>query len=105
MPNSTILGSLFDLGPSEQKKLAVWAKGIVIIGREHEAHLWRYDKFYSLIYYLDHGNRGSEHGWEFDHFPTPKWMGGPDDISNLRPLHWRNNAGLGPLSGLGGSGL
>ena len=98
---STLAGLFAGIDWLELKKRDVWAKGLVIPGREHEAHIWRYDAFYSLIKYEDYGNRYSANGWEFDHNPIPKWMGGSDDISNLRPLHCRNNTALGASSGLG----
>ena len=46
-----------------------------------------------------YGDRGSYHGWEIDHIIPEKVLndaGVPqeliDDIDNLRPMHWRNNA-------------
>jgi hypothetical protein len=85
----------------EDKKRLVWAKGIIIPGREHEAYWVRWDAYYTEIHYNDHGNRDALYGWEMDHYPIPAWLGGSDDVSNLRPLHHRNNTALGPLSGLG----
>jgi hypothetical protein len=86
----------------EARKIEVWRKAIIIPGEASLAHLWRWDAYYDLIYFPDHGKRDSDYGWEFDHYPVPKWMGGRDIISNLRPLHWRNNNALGGLGGLGG---
>ena len=51
------------------------------------------------IRFSDYGDRNSEFGWEFDHYPIPASLGGSDDIFNLRPLHCTTNASLGGLLG------
>ncbi len=38
------------------------------------------------------------HGWEVDHI-IPKWMGGTDHPSNLRPRHWEGNSRAGGILG------
>ena len=38
-----------------------------------------------------YGDRTSDYGWEIDH-TKPVSEGGSDDLSNLRPLQWENNA-------------
>ncbi|MBI2621069.1 MAG: HNH endonuclease [Candidatus Levybacteria bacterium] len=40
-----------------------------------------------------YGSRSSQNntGWEIDHI-KPESDGGTDDLSNLRPLQWYNNA-------------
>ena len=83
------------------RRVAVWQKGTPIPGC-HPAY-WRRDDYGYRISYAQYGNRHSEFGWEFDHI-VPAALGGPDDISNLRPLYWRVNASrqpmLAPLPGL-----
>ena len=80
----------------ESRKRAVWSKGHKVLG--FDPSIVRQDDKGYRIYYAEYGNRLSEYGWEIDHI-TPVALGGPDDISNLRPLHWRANARLGGLLG------
>jgi hypothetical protein len=103
LPSSDVYGLAY-FNAYEQKKLEVWVKAAVIPSYEHLAHHMRMDALGSIIVFSQYGDRAADFGWEFDHFPVPAWMGGSDDVSNLRPLHWRNNAVLGPLSGLGSLG-
>ena len=76
----------------EQRKLAVWAKGTLIIGY-HEA-VYRRDYMGRAMRYSDYGNRSSDYGWEYGHIVAAA-LGGSDAISNLRPEHWRTNASAG----------
>ena len=64
----------------------VWSKGIIIAG-QNPAH-WRKDQCGAWIGLQFYGNRDSEYGWEIDHIDPD----GGDNISNLRPLQWTNNA-------------
>jgi hypothetical protein len=82
------------------KKLAVWIKGTPIQG--WDAAEWRYDALGYVIRFSAYGDRSSEWGWEFDHYPIAYSLGGSDDITNLRPLHYLPNASLGGI--LGGIG-
>lgn len=83
--NTTLNGSSW----SESQKQAVWKKGTPIDG--YSADIWRRDICGSAMKYSDHGDRNSEYGWEIDHIkPVSKYPS--DDLSNLQPLHWRNNA-------------
>jgi hypothetical protein len=93
------LGLLGAFGaPAEQRKWDVWNKGALIPG--YDSTIWRRDQLGYIIWFSDYGDRNSEYGWEIDHIIATA-IGGSDDLSNLRPLHFRANAGLGGvLSGL-----
>lgn len=70
------------------KRIAVWIKGSVIPG--YDPTIWRRDSMGLAIRYSDYGNTDSEYGWHIDHI-IPKDKYGSDDITNLQPLHWKNN--------------
>lgn len=79
------------------KRRAIWAKAHPIFGEDRNAV--RRDDDNRVIHFDCYGNRDSPYGWEFDHYPVAKCLGGTDDISNLRPLHWQGNASRGGLLG------
>lgn len=80
-------------GPwTEAEKLAVWKKGKTIEG--YSPAIWRRDKCNKNIKWSEHGNRNSKNGWEIDHI-NPVSNGGDDNLSNLQPLQWSNNADKG----------
>lgn len=81
--------------PDEHKRLLVWQKATPIIG--YDPAVWRRDQYGYTIRYADYGDRSSEFGWEIDHI-SPSFLGGGDELGNLRPLHWRKNASLGGLA-------
>ncbi len=63
----------------------VWEKAKII--KNYNPDLWRKDECNAWIKRSNHGNRNSLYGWEIDHI-SPS---GGDNISNLRPLQWKNN--------------
>lgn len=69
----------------QQTVINVWQKGNIIPG--NNPNVFRQDSCGAWIRFSDYGNRQSKYGWEIDHI-TP---GGPDYLSNLRPLQWKNN--------------
>lgn len=68
---------------------AVWQKGTVIPG--YNSKEYRKDKCGKWMKFGDHGNRNAQYGWEIDHI-NPVSNGGGDEIGNLQPMHWSNNA-------------
>lgn len=71
----------------ERLKIDVWIKGIPIPG-ENSAR-YRMDFMGNGMRFDAHGQEGPE-GWEIDHI-YPAALGGSDALTNLQPLHWREN--------------
>ena len=67
----------------------VWEKARYV-NAENEKKGFRKDQCGAWINFNNYGDRESLWGWEIDHI-TPVADGGPDVVSNLRPLHWKNN--------------
>lgn len=73
---------------SEYTIQKVWEKGNIVPGNDQD--VWRKDQCGAWISRSYYGNRNSQYGWEIDHI-TPESLGGSDELTNLRPLHWENN--------------
>ncbi len=72
-----------------EKAENVWSKAEVILGEDSD--VVRKDKCGAKIKKAEYGCRQFQYGWEIDHI-QPKDDEGSDDLSNLQPLHWKNNA-------------
>jgi len=74
---------------SEETIKKFWEKGHVVPG--NDPNVYRKDDCKAWIRRGHYGNRKSQYGWEIDHI-KPESEGGGDELSNLRPLQWQNNA-------------
>jgi len=77
------------VGFSEEIIQRVWEKAIPVEGNPPTK--WRKDQCGAWIQRSRYGDRNSQYGWEIDHI-KPESEGGGDDLSNLQPLQWENNA-------------
>lgn len=71
--------------------LAIWNKGHIIPG--NNPNIRRKDDCGAWISWNQYGDRKQDYneGWEVDHIKAVA-NGGNEAMSNLRPLHWKNNA-------------
>jgi hypothetical protein len=77
---------------SDEMLEKIWEKGKIMQG--FDRNTWRKDDCGAWINHASHsGKRANpvDYEWEVDHI-DPK---GGDDLSNLRPLQWKNNADKG----------
>ena len=77
------------MSSDEEMVQKVWKKGKIVSC--YDANVWRKDQCSAWINRKQHGNRNSRYGWEIDHI-SPE---GSDNLSNLRPLQWKNNVAKG----------
>jgi len=77
---------------TENEKISVSKKGKII--PDFAPEVWRWDRCGDVMKWNEHGNRNLKNGWEIDHINSVSNLGG-DEISNLQPLHWKNNLDKG----------
>ena len=74
---------------TEEQIEAVWQKAF--IQPNNDPNVFRKDYAGAWIRRDQYGDRTAVYGWEIDHC-KPVSKGGTDEIDNLYPLHWENNA-------------
>lgn len=85
---------------TEDLKIRVWCKGTSV--KNVDPNQYRQDACGAWIAWDRFGDIHSPYGWQIDHiYPESKLQlrrfsqESIDDLRNLRPLHWRNNASKG----------
>ena len=82
---------------SNETILTVWERGKIV--DDNDQDVFRKDACGAWIEFGKHGDREAKYGWEIDHI-TPEAHGGSNALSNLQPLHWKNNVEKGDSSQL-----
>src|SRR4030042_887831 len=77
------------MSPEEDEIQQVWEKGEIV--PNYDGDKYRKDQCRAWIIRDKYGDRNSIYGWEIDHIDP----NGGDDISNKRPLQWKNNVAKG----------
>jgi hypothetical protein len=81
--NTNAHGGVFDVATI----ISVWSKAQINPGQDPT--LYRKDCCGAWMSFVEYGS-GGEFGWEVDHI-KPVVVGGDDRLSNLQPMHWKNN--------------
>lgn len=82
---------------SDRKKFEVWSRAERC--SIQDPGVWRLDAHGLPVKWDDYGDRSSPYGWELDHYPIPKSLGGSDEPRNLRVLRCQTNASHGGILG------
>jgi hypothetical protein len=77
------------MSPTEEEIQQVWEKGRIV--DNYDKNKYRKDQCSAWIIREKYGDRNSVFGWEIDHIDPD----GGEDISNKRPLQWKNNVAKG----------
>lgn len=72
---------------SRRERAEIWIKNARVEG--WKIRVFQRDAYGRRMKFDEHGRKGV-FGWEVDHI-IPESLGGPNEIYNLRPLHWRSN--------------